>query len=180
MNLYLRYFDHETLVSNADEAVDFLRSLQEIKVTPELVEDIHAYAASDVAFPKRYKVRAHVYFIVIKTLAKNMTEFKQKKALRSNNGENKRSQQDSILSRLMAERSGWYEGDLTFKRVVLVPGSNKHEYRDTRFVARCKALSGMDCYNRIVDHLRTRVDDRSQFSSAKRKNFRFRYLGMWK
>ena len=40
MNLYLRYFDHETLVSNADEAVDFLRSLQEIKVTPELVEDI--------------------------------------------------------------------------------------------------------------------------------------------
>lgn len=66
MNLYLRYFDHETLVSNADEAVDFLRSLQEIKVTPELVEDIHAYAASDVVFPKRYKVRAHVYLLLLR------------------------------------------------------------------------------------------------------------------
>lgn len=178
MNLYIRYFDHETLVSDAEGAAAFLRSLQEIKVTPELVEDIRAYAAGDVAFPKRYKVRAHVYFIVIKTLARTMQEFKQKKALRGNDG--KRSQQDSVLSRLMAERRGWYEGDLTFKRVVLVPGSNKHEYRDTRFVARCKAVSGMDCYNRIVDHLRMRVDSRSQFSSAKGKNFRFRYLGMWK
>jgi hypothetical protein len=31
-----------------------------------------------------------------------------------------------------------------------------------------------------VDHLRERVDNRSQFPSAKGKNFKFRYLGMWK
>ena len=41
-------------------------------------------------------------------------------------------------------------------------------------------MSGIDCYNRIVDHLRERVDGRSQFPSAKGKNFRFKYLGMWK
>ena len=69
---------------------------------------------------------------------------------------------------------------LDFKRVVMVPATGKHEYRDTHFVANVKAISGLDAYNRIVDHLRSRVDGRSQFPSAKGKNFKFRYLGMWK
>ena len=69
---------------------------------------------------------------------------------------------------------------LTFKRVVLIPATGKHEYRDTRFVARCKALSGVDCYNRVVDYLRQHVDNRSQFPSAKGKNFQFSYSGMSK
>ena len=30
MNLYLRYFDRETLVSTVDDAIDFLRSIDEI------------------------------------------------------------------------------------------------------------------------------------------------------
>ncbi|AGB27796.1 MULTISPECIES: hypothetical protein [Prevotellaceae] len=183
MNLYLRYFDKETLVSNADEAIDFLRSIQEIAVTPDLEADIRDYAASEVFFPKRYKVRAHVYFIVIKTVAATMLDFKQKKGLRASgngNGQDRRSAADNQMARLVEERAGWYEGDLDFKRVVMVPSTGKHEYRDTHFVARCKANSGQDCYNRIVEHLRDRVDTRSQFPSAKGKNFRFKYLGMWK
>jgi hypothetical protein len=44
-------------------------------------------------------------------------------------------------------------------------------------VACVKAVSGMDCYERIVEHLRELVDERSQFPSAKGKNFKFRYLG---
>ena len=43
-----------------------------------------------------------------------------------------------------------------------------------------KAASGMDCYNRIVAHLAERVDRRSQFPSAKGKNFKFEYLGRCK
>jgi hypothetical protein len=62
----------------------------------------------------------------------------------------------------------------------MVPGTGKFQYRDTHFVAQVKAVSGLDCYNRIVDHLRQRVDDRSQFPSAKGKNFKFKYLGMEK
>lgn len=84
------------------------------------------------------------------------------------------------VMRLNEEMPGWYEGVLDFKRVLLVPGTGKFQYRDTHFVARCKAMSGLDCYNRIVDHLRSRVDNRSQFPSAKGKNFKFRYLGMSK
>lgn len=170
------------MVANADEALDFLRSLGEIDVTPDMEEDIREYAANSVMFPKRYKVRQRVYFIVIKTTAATMQDFKDKKALRPmavQQNERKEIQQ-VYANKLTEERNGWYEGVLDFKRVVLVPATGKYEYRDTHFVVRCKAKSGIDCYNRMVEHLKERVDSRSQFPSAKGKNFQFRYLGMWK
>ena len=145
--------------------------------------DLRNYAESDVFFPKRYKVRSHIYFILIKTTAETMLDFKQKKAVRSTASQaanDRRNQAEAVVSMLSEERDGWYEGQLNFKRVVMVPATGKHEYRDTTFVARCKAGSGLECYNRIVDHLRERVDYRSQFPSAKGKNFSFKYLGQWK
>ena len=74
---------------------------------------------------------------------------------------------------------GWYDGTLVFKRVIAIPGTNKFQYKDTSFRAQCKANSPMDCYNRIVEHLKNRqdVDLRSQFPSAKGKNFVYSYLG---
>ena len=109
-----------------------------------------------------------------------MQDFKDKKALRTPVVAQRRDAAVGAANRLTEEQPGWYEGIIDFKRVVLVPATGKHEYRDTHFVANVKAVSGVDCYNRIVDHLRERVDSRSQFPSAKGKNFRFRYLGMWK
>ena len=179
MNLYLRYFDKETLVSSVDDAIDFLVSIPEIGMNEDLEADIRDYCNSDVYYPKRYKVRPRVYFIIIKTEAATMLDFKEKKALRQNDN----SQKEVVppaLARLSEQREGWYEGALDFKRVVLIPATGKHEYRDTHFVADVKAVSGLDAYNRIVDYLRSRVDGRSQFPSAKGKNFKFRYLGMWK
>ena len=79
MNLYLRYFDRETLVSTVDEAIDFLKSIDEIDMTPELEADVRDYAASDVFYPKRYKIHPRVYFIVIKTEAATMQDFKEKR-----------------------------------------------------------------------------------------------------
>ncbi len=182
MNLYLRYFDRETLVSNVDDAISFLASIDEIGMNADLANDIRAYAASDVYYPKRYKIRPRVYFIIIKTEAATMLDFKQKKALRSslNNSDERRDALSPVVANLNEERPGWYEGVLDFKRVVLVPVTGKHEYRDTHFVVNCKAMSGLDCYNRIVEYLRGRVDSRSQFPSAKGKNFKYKYLGMWK
>ena len=183
MNLYLRYFDRETLVHNVDDAIDFLASIQEIGMTPELEDDIRDYVASDVYYPKRYKIRPRVYFIIIKTEAATMLDFKQKKALRSAPSSQSGEQRDFVspaVVRLTEDRPGWYEGSLDFKRVVMVPGTGRHEYRDTHFVAACKANSGLDCYNRIVEYLKSRVDNRSQFPSSKGKNFKFTYLGLWK
>ncbi len=179
MNLYLRYFDSETLVSSVDDAIEFLASIPEINLTPELEADVRDYVASDVYYPKRYKVRPRVYFIIIKTEAATMLDFKQKKAVRTSAGSDSKDA-PSAVSKLNEIREGWYEGELDFKRVVMVPTTGKFEYRDTHFVARCKAVSAMDCYNRIVEHLRERVDERSQFPSPKGKNFKFRFMGYWK
>lgn len=180
MNLYLRYFDREILVDNVDDAIAFLAGIDEIGMNPVLEQDIRNYVASDVFYPKRYKTRPRVYFIIIKTEAATMADFKQKKALRGNAEGGTQQPSNSAVMKLNEERAGWYEGTLDFKRVVMVPSTGKHEYRDTHFVVQCKANSGQDCYNRIVEHLRTRVDGRSQFPSAKGKNFKFKYLGMWK
>ena len=180
MNLYLRYFDQETLVNTVDEAIDFLAGIDEIGMNPVLESDIRDYVASDVFYPKRYKVRPRIYFIIIKTEAATMQDFKEKKAVRSVEGSNRERNAAPAVARLNEVRPGWYEGSIDFKRVLLVPGTGKFQYRDTHFVARVKAESGIDCYNRIVEHLQERVDERSQFPSAKGKNFKFHYLGQAK
>ena len=182
MSLYLRYFDRETLVPNVDEAIGFLNSIDEIGMTPMLEHDVRAYAESDMPYPKRYKVRPRVYFIVIKTDAETMQDFKEKKAVRKPVVEDAGEEQvqrplTPSLGRLSIERFGWYEGTVLFKRVLLVPSTGKFQYRDTTFTAACKASSGLECYERIIEHLRSRVDSRSQFPSVKGKNYRFRFLG---
>lgn len=151
-----------------------------------LERDVRDYAKSDVYYPKRYKIRPRVYFIIIKTEAATMADFKDKRAVHGtgSNG-NARSTENGryaspTLARLSEEKEGWYEGVVDFKRVQMVPGTGKFQYRDTHFVARCKASSGVDCYQRIIDHLRQRVDSRSQFPSVKGKNFRYTYLGQCK
>lgn len=176
MNFYLRYFDKEILVDNVDDAIAFLADIEDVEMNPMLENDIRAYCASDVYYPKRYKIRPRVYFIIIKTEAPTMLDFKEKRAVHPVIDRVEKPMTPAMV-RLNEEMPGWYEGSLDFKRVLLVPGTGKFQYRDTHFVACCKAISGMDCYNRIVDYLRGRVDERSQFPSAKGKNFKFRYLG---
>ena len=144
---------------------------------PELEADIRDYVASDVFYPKRYKIHPRVYFIIIKTEAATMQDFKEKKAVHVTDEDSAIKRVSPVVNRLNEIRPGWYEGALDFKRVLLIPGTGKFQYRDTQFVARVKAASGLDCYERIVDYLRDRVDERSQFPSAKGKNFRFTYLG---
>ena len=180
MNLYLRYFDDETLVTSVDAALDFLRSIDEIDVDPALEADIREYAASNVLYPKRYKIRSRVYFIIIKTVASTMQEFKEHRNVKKDaqtNADGKGRAVSAEVLKLNEERQGWYEGSMLFKRVNYDPAKGKFRYLDTTFVAQVKASSGMDCYNRIITHLQERVDPRSQFPSPKGKNFHFRFLG---
>ena len=107
-----------------------------------------------------------------------MQDFKEKKAVRPSESTNTKAV--PVLLTLNEPHYGWYEGAIMFKRVQQVPGTGKFQYRDTNFVARVKAASGIDCYNRIVAHLSERVDRRSQFPSAKGKNFKFTFLGKCK
>ena len=173
MNLYLRYFDDETLVHDVEEALVFLSNIDEIEITPELEADLRDYVASDDMYPKRYKVRSRQYFIIIKTEAETMQDFKDKKAVRQVALTDPKVAEQKRLQEILP---GWYEGTLDFKRVV-VNHLGKCEYRDTTFTAQCKAESIIDCYNRICDYLLTCVDKRSQFPAARGKNFHCHYLG---
>ena len=72
MNIYARYFDQDTLVYSIDELIEFLSTISDISITKELIEDIQTYIESDMPYPKRYKIRPRVYFILIKTTAQSL------------------------------------------------------------------------------------------------------------
>ena len=76
MNLYLRFFNDEVLVENVDQAIDFLSRLPDVKIDEAICSDLRRYAESSNPYPKRFKISSKVYFIVIKTTAKTMEEFK--------------------------------------------------------------------------------------------------------
>ena len=190
MNIYVRYFNQDALVYSYDELMDFLSSIHEIPITPRLEEDVRAYVESDMPYPKRYKIRPRVYFIMIKTTAQNMEEFKAHRKESDNNIETVQApnvvQVDPLVNKkefkiaqLAEERYGWYLGTIVFKRVILIAGTTKFRYQDTTFQAYVKANSGNECYNRIIEHLKSRpeIDLRSQFPSARGSNFTFEYVG---
>ena len=182
MNVYIRYFDHETVAHSIDEIVEFLASIDDIQLTQEILEDIQKYVNSDIPYPKRYKIRPRIYFILIKTNAKSLEEFHNNRssyAPSSQETQLPQSKKDAKTSQLQEDNPGWYYGSIQFKRVTLIPGTTKFQYQDTLFSAYVKAQSGQDCYNKIISHLKNRqdVDLRSQFPSAKGSNFSFEYVG---
>lgn len=178
MNLYLRFFNEEVLVENVDQALEFLSNIPEVKMDDALRSDIQKYVEGNNPYPKRFKVGSKVYFIIIKTTANNMEEFKAY-AENAANAEPeqlvfRKEERESQASAMEKETPGWYSAWMKFKRVVPMEGTNKFQYIDTEFEAQLKAHSVADCYNRVVDHLRTRgdVDSRSQFPSARGRNFK--------
>lgn len=190
MNIYARYFDQDILVHNYEDLISFLSSIPEIPLTKDLAADIQTYMTSDMPYPKRYKIRPRVYFILIKTSAKTMEEFKahrksaeevpaRKNFVHPVPGNLQVSKKEWRNAQLTEQRSGWYLGRMTFKRMVQLDESGKCGYQDTAFEAFVRAESGADCYNRIVDHLRGRseVDQRSQFPSSRGANFSFEFFG---
>lgn len=179
MNLYLRYFDLEAVVASVDKAVEFLSSIPEIDVDDFLKNDLNQYYNSQMPYPKRYKVSGRNYFIVIKTTAETLNEFKANASTRSPKEEEMARKEEEKLY-ISQERPGWYDAGILFRRVVQMPDDGKCQYFDTDFRVRLKATSIQNCYDRIVDHLRNRhdVDPRSQFPSIKGKNFSCQYLGM--
>ena len=76
MNIYARYFDQDVLVYSFEELMDFLASIPEIPINQHMIDDVRMYVESDIPYPKRYKIRPRVYFILIKTTAQTMEEFK--------------------------------------------------------------------------------------------------------
>ena len=176
MNLYIRYFDEEVLVYSVEEALDFLASLGDVEVNDYVRLELEKFMSSNAMFPKHIKVNQRSFFIVIKTTAATMEEFKAKGA--AGNKVEKVAQKEA-LSQYGKPQPGWYAAKITFKRVISIPETQKSHYVDAPFVCKVKAESAQDCYDKVIEHLRNRqdVDPRSQFPSIKSANFEFSYLG---
>ena len=176
MNLYIRYFDEEVLVSSVEEALYFLSSLDDVEVNEEMRTELEKFMASSAMYPKHVKVQGRSFFIAIKTTASTMEEFKAKGA-----GQLKMEKvaQKEALANYSKLQPGWYEAQITFKRVILIPETQKSKYVDTPFVCKVWANSVQDCYDKVVAHLRNRqdIDSRSQYPSIKSQNFEFEFLG---
>ena len=176
MNLYIRYFDEETLVSSVQEALDFLASLGDVDVTDEIAFELEKFMSSNAMYPKHVKVNQRSFFIAIKTTAATMEEFKAKGASQS---KPEKVVQKDALANYAKPQPGWYAAKITFKRVIAHPETQKSHYVDTPFVCKVKAESAQDCYDKVLAHLRSRqdIDPRSQFPSIKNQNFEWNFLG---
>ena len=93
-NLYIRYFDDERVVTSVEDALAFIGTFQDFVVTPEFEAEFRAYAEGDMPYPKRVKVRARMYFIVIKTTAETLEGFKENGQRQGSTGESTDLRQD--------------------------------------------------------------------------------------
>ena len=176
MNLYIRYFDEETLVYSVEEALDFLASLGDVEINDYIRLELEKFMSSSAMYPKHIKVNQRSFFIAIKTTAATMEEFKAKGAGQS---KPEKTAQKEALANYSKPQPGWYAAKITFKRVIQNPETQKSQYVDTPFVCKLKAESVQECYDKVLAHLRDRqdVDPRSQFPSIKSPNFEFNFLG---
>lgn len=176
MNLYIRYFDDETLVHSVEEALNFLSSLDDMEVNEEMANELEKFMNSSAMYPKHIKVRTRSFFIAIKTTANSMEEFKAKGA-----GQIKveKSAQKEAMAQYDQFQPGWYAAKIVFKRVISLPETQKSHYVDTTFICKVKADSPHDCYDKVLGHLRDRqdIDVRSQFPGIKSANFEWDFLG---
>ena len=176
MNLYIRYFDDEVLVHSIAEALDFLSSLDDVEVNDEMVTELEKFMSSSAMYPKHIKVRARSFFIAIKTTAQTMEEFKEKGA---NPGKEEKSAQKEAMAQFSKLQPGWYAAKVVFKRVILLPETQKFQYVDTPFVCKVWSNTVQECYEKVLEHLRNRqdIDPRSQYPSIKSSNFEWEFLG---
>ena len=180
MSLYLRYFQDETLVKTADEAIAFLQSIPDIHLDQYIINEIRDYAEGPMTYTKRVKVKGKSYFLIIKAEADTLEEFRQKGEAKRLESQGRQMERREKADTFETEQVGWYDATIHFKRVVTMPVTQKFQYCDTTFRVRLKAVSVQDCYNRVIDHLRSRgdIDPRSQFPSIRKKDFSCRFLGM--
>ena len=125
MNLYVRYFDHECLAKSVEEAIDFLRSIPEIKVESNAASRITTFLNSSNLYPFRLKVSYSNYVLFLKTEAENLEQFKEEEAMRKEQKAERittmAERKKTILDALNEEKVGWWEAALTFKRVLTIP-----------------------------------------------------------
>lgn len=180
MNIYARYFDNEMMANSFEELWSFICGIEGLAPTATLRQEVMEYVEGRYSYAKRFKVNTRSYFILIKTTAATLQEFKANANKENNSKEELEKEKESFTRLISEEKIGWYTATVQFKRVVPQEVTGKFQYINTEFSAKLKARSVQDCYDRVIAYLRTRndIDPRSQFPSIKGRNFIAQYQGM--
>ena len=172
MNYYARYFDDEGVFSSADELTDFIASLPSINMTDELAFDIQEFCCEQTTYPRHFRLPNKTTFIVIKTNSQTLEEFKTRGA---NGGcaVPQNQQKADNISPYDQIVPGRYMVRMQFRRAYVNPLTNKCLYSDDEIQISMLAQSQRQCYDEVVEYLRSRedIDQRSQYPSIRSNNF---------
>lgn len=170
MNYYARYFDSEGVFSSPQDLVDFISSIPQIMMTEELSDAIRKFCADKTSFPRHFRLPNKSTFIVIKTTANSLDEFKTRGA---NGGTMQVEVKDSKVMTAEEIRPGMYDVRINFRRAIVNPETRKCSFVEEEFCVEMFAQSKRHCFDAVLDYLKNHpdVDSRSQYPSIKSSNF---------
>lgn len=178
MNYYVRYFDSEGVFPTPDALVEFVASIPQIIMTEDLSDAIYKFCEDKTSFPRHFKLPNKNTFIVIKTNAETLEEFKTRGAnggsLQQNEVDASQEIKEAKMSPADEIRPGMYDVSITFRRAIVNPETRKCSFVEETFRVEMLAQSQRQCFDVIIEHLKKHpdIDARSQYPSIRSANFK--------
>lgn len=169
MNYYARYFNSEGVFNTPQALVDFIGSIPQITMTDELAGAMLKFCDDKTSFPRHFRLPNKHTFIVIKTNASSLDEFKTIGA----NGGILPESKEAKSSPVDELHPGKYHVSITFRRAIVNPETRKCVFVEEPFEVEMLAQSQRQCYDVVIDYLKNHpdLDARSQFPSIRSANF---------
>jgi tetratricopeptide (TPR) repeat protein len=137
----------------------------------ELSDAVLKFCTDKTSFPRHFRLPNKNTFIVIKTTATSLEEFKTRGA----NGGNTTTEPKEAKTTAADEiHPGLYDVNMTFRRAVVNPETRKCCFVEETFEAEMLAQSQRQCFEVVIEHLKNHpdVDSRSQYPSIRSSNFK--------
>ena len=174
MNYYVRYFDSEGVFSTVEDLKDYVASIPRINMTEDLAQAIQQFCDDNTNYPRHFRLPNKTTFIVIKTNALTLEEFKLRGANGGQLPQPVHKEKEPVVSVYDELRPGLYEVTMCFRRAFVNPETGKCHYAEDEIVVNMLSQSQRQCYDILLEHLHGRgdVDPRSQYPSIKSDNFK--------
>ena len=171
MYYYARYFDSEGVFETPQMLVEFIAGIPQITMTEELSDAVLKFCTDKTSFPRHFRLPNKNTFIVIKTTATSLEEFKTRGA----NGGNTTTEPKEAKTTAADEiHPGLYDVSMVFRRAIVNPETRKCSFVEETFEAEMLAQSQRQCFEVVIEHLKNHpdVDSRSQYPSIRSSNFK--------
>ena len=169
MNYYARYFDSEGVFSTPEALVDFIANIPQILMNEELANAILSFCADKTSHPRHFRLPNKNTFIVIKTTATSLEEFKTRGANGGIVSADSKEQNAPQISPLEEIKPGKYEVRMVFRRAIVNPETRKCSFVEETFEVEMLAQSQRQCFEVVLEHLKNHpdIDPRSQYPSIR-------------